>query len=115
MPTAEEILVKVRELREYAGQPAGSLARLLFDQESDDQVFAETANTLSFLPTLTGQQIADLRAFLATEAPGLTVEPALREAARAIKSGPQPRFWKALFVLLKALRQTHPHLRSEFE
>ena len=40
MPTQEEILAKVRELRTFAGQPAPQLAQLLFEQDQEDRLVA---------------------------------------------------------------------------
>jgi hypothetical protein len=117
MPTQEEILAKVRELRTFTGQTAPQLAQLLFDQEQEDRLVTEADKTAGFLPTLTGQQIADLRAFLAepNQGPPLQIEAAVKEVARALKGASQTRFWKAVFVLVKAIKQNMPHLKQEFE
>jgi hypothetical protein len=117
MPTQEEILAKVRELREFSGESAPRLTQLLLEQDQEDRLLAEADKTAGFLPTLTAQQLVDLRAFLLEPNPGppLQIEAALKEVARALKGTSQPRFWKAVFVLLKAIKQNLPHLKQEFE
>jgi hypothetical protein len=117
MPTQEEILAKVRELRTFAEQPAPQLAQLLFEQDQEDRLLAEANKTSGFLPSLTTQQLADFREFLLepVDTAPIQVEAAAKEVARAMKGTNQARFWKAVFVLLKAIRQNLPHLKQEFE
>ena len=92
MPTQEEIVAKVRELRTFAEQPASQLAQLLFEQDQEERLSMEADKTVGFLPTLTAQQLADFSAFLLepnTGAP-LQIEVAVKEVDRATRKRAPP-------------------------